>query len=104
MIDRMLVEANFFRISRLGFDVKFATGLQLAFSESQSGLVPETKGSFGGTVNIALPTAGYVPIIFIVMDGIGTYSAKVNVEKTVLSIYGSPSPSGRYVIFKNRQF
>ena len=107
MIDRMIVSANVFRISKPGYDVNVASGRNLAFSESFNGLIPSAKGFFGGSKDIALPDVGFVPIIYVQVDQqvVGA-QAVINPEKTVLSIYNQNgnAMSGRYIIFRNRQF
>lgn len=105
MVARMLLSENRCRISKPGVEVGSATPLQLLFSEEMTGLIPAAKGSFNGATTIALPEAGYVPIVYIVFNESGTYTATINAGKTTLSITGpTTTPSGRYVIFKNRQF
>lgn len=105
MVARMLLSENRCRISKPGIEVGSATPLQLLFSEEMLGLIPAAKGSFSGATTIALPEAGFVPLVYIVFDQIGTFSGTINSSKTTLSITGpTTTPSGRYVIFKNRQF
>jgi hypothetical protein len=106
MVDRLLMEENRFRISHQGFDVNTASNRQLAFSESRLGLIPAAKGNFTGTTTIALPEAGYVPLMFIYLVQ-GTVLGTINAAKTVVTIAAqgvNVTPSGRYIIFKNRQY
>jgi hypothetical protein len=101
---RMKIAENFFRISKPGIDVTAATGLQLAFSEDMSGLIPADKGWITGVGAYPLPETGFVPIIYIVGGASFSISIVVNPGQSVFYVSGTFTAPIRYVIFKNRQF